>query len=952
MRQFVYFLTLYWVVSATACQPASESTPTDELISTVNWEDTLERVSRSVVVIRVTATRSFDTEGSSSSQGTGFVVDAERGLILTNRHLVQPGPVRAQAIFLNHEEVDLWAVYRDPVHDFGLFAFDPSDVRYMEIAELELAPEVARIGLDIRVIGNDAGEKLSILTGTLARLDRAAPEYDGNGFNDFNTFYLQAASGTSGGSSGSPVIDIEGRVVGLNAGGRVQAASSFYLPLDRVVRALQLIQSDQPVARGTIQTIFEYTPYDELRRLGLSEEIENEVREAFVDQVGMLVVDQVIPEGPAEGALQVGDILVRVNGELTTTFVPLEEILDASVGQSVELEVERGGELFDVELTVGDLHGITPDEFIEVGSAVIHNLSYQQAHNHHLAVRGLYLAFRGYIFATAGMPGGALIRSIDGEEINDLDGLWDVLSNRADGQLMIVRWAHTEDPDRDRVAVVRMDRRWFPMQRCIRDDTTGFWPCVDAPQPPEPQPERDGTAGIVTEDGPGPTAIVYPSLAIVDFDIPYRIEAVWGSHFRGAGLVVDAERGLIAVDRDTVPIMLGDTYVTFGGSVRVEARPVFIHPVHNFSLISYDPADVEGLPIESANFNVEPLDTGDPIWLVGLDGDERLIVRETTVAQTLPLQLPYPGRPQFRESNIDVVQAQTTAHTVGGALADEDGSIRALWASFHADNDAYIPGYGEGPLFFGIPAELLTMVLENLDEELNSTYRSLGVEFTYQTLTDAQDRGLPSELTSEFLADDAHTRRLLEVSRVFSGFPAEDSLRGGDVVVRIDGHSASRFLDVERASQAESVNLDVLRDGELVSVDVETVLLGGRGMDDVVSWAGVLIHEPHLDVFTQRTVEGDGVYVVWRWYGTPASRYHLSPTRRIVEVDDVPTPDLETFLNVVAEHVDQQAVRISTLDLHNQPSVTTLRLDLQYFPTFRLQLGDDGWVRESVFPED
>ena len=86
-----------------------------------DWAVTLERIASSVVAIDVDSTRAFDTEWNSSAQATGFVVDADRGLILTNRHVVTPGPVTAEATFLNREEVQLYPVYRDPVHDFGLY---------------------------------------------------------------------------------------------------------------------------------------------------------------------------------------------------------------------------------------------------------------------------------------------------------------------------------------------------------------------------------------------------------------------------------------------------------------------------------------------------------------------------------------------------------------------------------------------------------------------------------------------------------------------------------------------------------------------------------------------------------------------------------------------------------------------------------------------------------------
>jgi S1-C subfamily serine protease len=71
------------------------------------WQATIESVVKSVVSIHFCQTCSFDTELSMSSQATGFVVDAEKGYILTNRHVVCAGPFWGYCIFDNHEEVGL-----------------------------------------------------------------------------------------------------------------------------------------------------------------------------------------------------------------------------------------------------------------------------------------------------------------------------------------------------------------------------------------------------------------------------------------------------------------------------------------------------------------------------------------------------------------------------------------------------------------------------------------------------------------------------------------------------------------------------------------------------------------------------------------------------------------------------------------------------------------------------
>ncbi len=903
------------------------------------WEATLDRAVPAVVSLRVTGTRDFDTESAGTSQGTGFIVDGERGLLLTNRHMVHAGPVIAEAVLLNNEEIPLQAIYRDPVHDFGFYRFNPEDVRHMDVVQLTLAPESARVGTEIRVIGNDAGEKISILDGTLARLDRNAPSYGSNDYNDFNTFYVQAASNTSGGSSGSPVVDVTGSVVALNAGGSNRAASSFYLPLDRVVRAMALIENGEPVTRGTIQTVFRYTPYDELLRLGLQSDTEDEARAASSESTGMLRVVEVVPGGPASGQLRPGDILTRVNGELVTRFVPLEAIIDEAVGEKVAFEVERGGRSIEVELTIGDLHAVTPAEYLEVGRGILHELSYQQARNNNRPTAGVYVAVPGYMLSTAEVPPGAIITHIDGEPVADLDAAQRVLEARGQGDRLRIRFNPVEDVRHSYETVAVMDRRWYSMRRCVRSDADGSWPCTDSPPPPASKAPEPASA-ILAVSGEKLAGKLAPSLVVVDFDIPHPTAGVKDFNYVGVGTVVDAEQGLILVDRDTVPVALGDMMLTFAGSVKVPGKLRYLHPAHNLAVVQYDPASLGDTPVEAIEWASRRPEKGDHIWQIGLNRDDELVSKSTSVSAIEPLRMGFSGTPRFRDSNIEAISTADAIPSLGGVLADKKGRVYAIWASFLDQRD------GER-MFHGLMKEFIDPVLQPILAGEDPGYRSLGVEFMPLGLPEARDRGLSDARIRQLLHHDPDRRTVFEVVRVHGGSPASGIVRDTDLLLAIDGEPATRMRDLEALHGTDKAELTVLRDAAEHTLEVETYALDGRGVDRFVSWAGLILHKPHYEVAAQQGSDVSGVYVAWLWYGSPALRYGLRPTRRITMIDDTETPDLDTFLKAVAGKRDREPVRITMESLDGTVRVGTLKLDFEYWPTQVFSRENGEWIRSA-----
>ncbi len=664
------------------------------------------------------------------------------------------------------------------------------------------------------------------------------------------------------------------------------------------------------------------------------------MRKAFPDFTGMLVVAEVQPGSAAADVLQPGDVLVKVNGRYLTQFEPLNAVLDDSVAAPVELELQRGGAGVMAKLKVDDLHSITPDEYLEFGDGVVNTLSYQMARHFNIPVRGAYVANPGYSLGSAGVPRGAVITAVNGTAIAGIGDLETAIEKLGDGDRTTVRYSTIDDPNGSQLRSVRMDRRWFPAQRCKRDDASGFWPCTPWPEGQPADAPKPASTTYAKSNEPIVNRLA-PSLVLVNFNMPYSVSGITERNYYGTGLIVDAQRGLVVVDRNTVPAPIGDVRLTFAGTIEVPGRVEYIHPLHNLAMVSYDPALIGTTPAKSAVLKPTEVHPGEQVWAVGMRGDGKVQSRVSTVASVDPVTFPLSRTLQFRDSNLETIALVAGPGDYDGVLANKNGEVLATWASF-----AYEAGREMAQENRGIPAELIAEMLTVVRD--GRVLRALEAELLPIPLASARRLELSDAWVAKFEAHSPERRQVLSISRLVGGSPAGTLLRSGDLILDIEGAVVNRFREVERAVQKPTVRVTVWRDGKELSLDVPTVELPGRDLDRLLVWSGAVLQAPHRALAAQRGIVPEGVFVAYFSYGSPATRDHLCPGRRIVEVDGQPTPDLDAFVSAIAGREDRSSVRLRTVSWNGSVDVITMKLDNRYWPAYELRRAAQGWERKPL----
>lgn len=627
------------------------------------------------------------------------------------------------------------------------------------------------------------------------------------------------------------------------------------------------------------------------------------MREAFPKETNLLVAEIVLPEGPAHKKVEEGDVLLKVNGEMITQFIRLDDILDSSVGKTIHLTLQRGGRDIEVDIQVGDLHAITPDRFVTVSGASFHSLSYQQARLYGVACKGVFVCEASGSFRFDSTDCGSLVQSVDQKKTPDLETFINVMKQIPDRKRVVVQYKHLRDLHSLNTIIVTLDRHWSAKMRlAVRNDQTGRWDFTDLADPiPQIPPVRLKGSFIQLEHTSHPAvADLVRSFVHVTCIMPLKLDGFPRNRKWGVGLVIDADKGLVVISRATVPYDLCDIWITIADSIVVQAKVVFMHPLQNYAIIKYDPALVDA-PVLSARLGSEYITQGASTTFIGHNRNGRIVHAGTTVTEVTAVSIPAnSGAPRYRALNVDAITVDTSlsGHCGSGVLVDQDGTVQALWLTYLGERH----GTRDEEYHLGLAAPSLLPVVSQIQQGINPKLRMLSAEFRAIGMAQARVMGVSEDWIHKVAQANRHNHQLFMVSkRIFErrNHNHPTALMEGDIVLTLNERIITRVSELDVMYSRETLDAVIVREGEEMQLEVATAPADDVETDHAVSFCGAVLQAPHQAVRQQISQLHSEVYVSARNRGSPAYQYGLAPTNFITDVNGTPTPDLKSFLKAV-----------------------------------------------------
>ncbi len=301
-------------------------------------------------------------DGGEGGQGSGFVLDGN-GYIATNAHVVTTekasGTEQADQVyveFLDGNRVPAEIVGHDPNADVALLKVDPDG---LALTPLHLGEShTIAVGEPVAAIGSPFGERQSLSIGVISALDRTIRSLTQFEIGDA----IQTDAAINPGNSGGPLLDAEGRVIGINAQIKSQSGGGegvgFAVPVDAVRRSLHELRENGRVDYGYlgVETLTLWPQLAERIDLNVKTGalVQDVVDGSPAEDAGLDAGNEDISFQGQDGITVGGDLIVAVNGKrLTREHDLADEIGAHSAGEKVALTIFRDGDRRNLDVELG-----------------------------------------------------------------------------------------------------------------------------------------------------------------------------------------------------------------------------------------------------------------------------------------------------------------------------------------------------------------------------------------------------------------------------------------------------------------------------------------------------------------------------------------------------------------------------------------------------------------------
>jgi len=286
-----------------------------------------------------------------TSLGSGFIIDAKKGLVVTNNHVVKDAD-EVRITLSDNTVLEAEIVGNDEKTDLAVLKIKNKDHKLTEVNFGN--SDVMRVGDWVLAIGNPFGLGGTVTQGIISARSR---DISAGPYDDF----IQTDASINRGNSGGPMFNLKGEVIGIN--------TAIYSPTGGSVGIGFAVPSN--LAKSVVMQLAEH---GKTRRGWLGVKIQT-VTDEIADGLGLknirgALVASVTPGGPAEKAnIKAGDVIVEFNGQKLDAMRQLPRIVaETPIGKDAKLILMRDGKEIITSVKVGELEKAETDGLIEKAS--------------------------------------------------------------------------------------------------------------------------------------------------------------------------------------------------------------------------------------------------------------------------------------------------------------------------------------------------------------------------------------------------------------------------------------------------------------------------------------------------------------------------------------------------------------------------------------------------------